>query len=138
MSLAGLTALGVAFLRAAHQVLDATPLILDDPIALRLLDADTRAWVSEPVFTFAAVATAAEGFGPREGVARQRLAERAAEVGEPWQTFDDPSALVRHLIALGFAAAWMPTPAELAAGYFLDRPGDLPLPRRRTLVAATV
>lgn len=32
------TALGVAALRAAHQVLDAEPRILEDPIAVRLLD----------------------------------------------------------------------------------------------------
>ena len=32
------TALGVAALRAAHRVLDAEPWILDDPIAIRLLD----------------------------------------------------------------------------------------------------
>lgn len=32
------TALGVAALRAAHQVLDQKPLILEDPVALRLLD----------------------------------------------------------------------------------------------------
>jgi methyltransferase (TIGR00027 family) len=32
------TALGVAALRAAHQVLDQQPLILEDPVAIRLLD----------------------------------------------------------------------------------------------------
>jgi methyltransferase (TIGR00027 family) len=35
---ASATALGVATLRAAHQILDAAPLILDDPVVLRLLD----------------------------------------------------------------------------------------------------
>jgi methyltransferase (TIGR00027 family) len=34
------TALGVAALRAAHELLDGEPKILDDPIAARLLDAD--------------------------------------------------------------------------------------------------
>src|SRR5208282_3764615 len=34
------TALGVAALRAVHQLLDGEPKILDDPIAARLLDAD--------------------------------------------------------------------------------------------------
>jgi len=276
------TALGVAVLRAAHQVLDAKPLILDDPIAMPLLDADTRAWVSgapeelqsaparglrghvvtrsrvaedrllsaigrgvgqyvilgagydtfayrqpaavanlqvfevdqratqddkrqrlvaaqiaepanttfvavdftredladrlqaegfqsgtpacfswlgvsmyldeaandavfryvaaqpsgsELVFTFAPLA---EAHGSPDASDRGRLAERAAQVGEPWQTFYDPPALVTRLRALGFSSVWMPTPAELAAAYFLDRPDDLPLPRRRTLVAAIV
>jgi methyltransferase (TIGR00027 family) len=277
------TALGVAVLRAAHQVLDAKPLILDDPIALPLLDADTRAWVggapeelqsaparglrghvvtrsrvaedrllaslargvrqyvilgagydtfayrqpptaahlrifevdqaqtqddkrqrlaaagllepantrfvtvdfareeladrlqaegfdtgaptcfswlgvsmyldaaandavfryvamrpagSELVFTFAPAAT--EGSRPDGGPERGRLAERAAQVGEPWQTFYDPSLLTTHLTSFGFSSVWMPAPAELAAAYFRDRPDDLPLPRRRTLAAATV
>lgn len=35
------TAIGVAALRAAHQILDPGPPILDDPIVVRLLDADT-------------------------------------------------------------------------------------------------
>jgi methyltransferase (TIGR00027 family) len=280
MSMASRTALGVAVLRAAHQVLDGRPLILEDPIALPLLDADTRAWVwsapaelqsaparglrghvvtrsrvaedrllaslsrgvtqyvilgagydtfayrqpeatrslrivevdqagtqqdkrqrlaaaqiaepanvqfasvdftredvaeclraegvdgsaptcfswlgvsmyldaasndavfryvarqpvgSELVFTFApAVAEGADSPG------RGWLAEQAAQVGEPWKTFYDPPALARHLQSIGFSSVWMPAPAELAAAYFLDRPDDLPLPRRRTLVAAVV
>jgi len=37
------TALGVAVLRAVHQLLDGEPKILDDPLAARLLDADTLA-----------------------------------------------------------------------------------------------
>jgi methyltransferase (TIGR00027 family) len=36
------TAIGVAALRAAHQIFDAEPRILEDPIAERLLDDDTR------------------------------------------------------------------------------------------------
>jgi methyltransferase (TIGR00027 family) len=283
MSMASRTALGVAVLRAAHQVLDARPLILEDPIALPLLDADTRAWVwsapaelqsaparglrghvvtrsrvaedrllaslsrgvrqyvilgagydtfayrqpeatsgvriieidqavtqqdkrkrlaaaqiaepanvrfasvdfaredvaeclraegvdgtaptcfswlgvsmyldaasndavfryvarqpagSELVFTFAPAA--AEGADSPDESARGRLAEHAAQVGEPWKTFYDPPALARHLESIGFSSVWMPAPAELAAAYFVDRPDDLPLPRRRTLVAAVV
>jgi methyltransferase (TIGR00027 family) len=273
------TALGVAVLRAAHQVLDAPPLILEDPIALRLLDDDTRAWVSAapaelqsaparglrghvvtrsrvaedrlaqalargvtqyvvlgagydtfayrqpdrpgslrvfevdqqatqadkrarlaaahieepPNTSFVAVdfsrerldeRLVAEGFDPAQpalfswlGVSmyldeaandavfryvasrpagselvftfaqtpgsdgdegRGRLAARAAEVGEPWQSYYDPRALSARLTESGFSSVWMPTPAELAAAYFLDRPDDLPLPRRRTIVAATV
>jgi methyltransferase (TIGR00027 family) len=37
------TALGVAGLRAAHQILDSPPLILDDPVALRILGPELRA-----------------------------------------------------------------------------------------------
>lgn len=39
---ASATARGVAVLRAAHQVIDAEPLILRDPVILRLLGADTE------------------------------------------------------------------------------------------------
>lgn len=277
------TALGVAVLRAAHQVLDAKPLILDDPVALPLLDPDTRAWVrgapeelqsaparglrghvvtrsrvaedrlltslargvtqyvilgagydtfayrqspatahvrifevdqagtqddkrrrlamaqlpaspnttfvavdfardaladrlrdsgfdptspacfswlgvtmylesaandvvfqyvaacprgSELVFTFAP--TAAQTPAPGEASDRGPLAARAAEVGEPWLTFYDPSVLAAHLTSFGFSSVWMPTPAELTTAYFQDRPDDLPPPRRRTLAAAVV
>jgi methyltransferase (TIGR00027 family) len=41
------TALGVAYLRAAHQMLDATPLIFDDPVALRLLGEEGRRHILE-------------------------------------------------------------------------------------------
>jgi methyltransferase (TIGR00027 family) len=41
------TALATAYLRAAHQLLDAAPRILDDPIAVRLLGEDTSQKVRE-------------------------------------------------------------------------------------------
>ena len=43
------TALGVAALRAAHRILDAEPWILDDPIAIRLLDPDPATKLHESV-----------------------------------------------------------------------------------------
>lgn len=42
---ASATALGVATLRAAHQLLDGTPKILDDPVVLKLLDPEVIARV---------------------------------------------------------------------------------------------
>jgi methyltransferase (TIGR00027 family) len=41
------TALAVAWLRAAHQCLDAAPRILEDPLALRLLGADSERLIRE-------------------------------------------------------------------------------------------
>src|ERR1019366_5126673 len=41
------TALGTAYLRAAHQLLDAAPKILDDPIAVRLLGEDASRKICE-------------------------------------------------------------------------------------------
>jgi methyltransferase (TIGR00027 family) len=86
---------------------------------------------SELVFTFAQTETETAG-GP------SRLAELAAQAGEPWKTRYDPASLAAHLAAVGYSSVWMPTPAEVATAYFLDRPDDLPLPRRRTLAAAVV
>ena len=41
------TALATAYLRAAHQLLDAEPRILDDPVAVRLLGEDASQTVRE-------------------------------------------------------------------------------------------
>jgi len=43
------TALATAYLRAAHQFLDASPLILEDPVALRLLGADAAKRIEESI-----------------------------------------------------------------------------------------
>ena len=87
---------------------------------------------SELVFTFAPPAVTDDD---ARAVA---LGDRAAAVGEPWRTFYDPRALDAHLHSMGYSSVWMPTPAEIAAAYFLGRSDDLPLPRRRTIVAAIV
>jgi O-methyltransferase involved in polyketide biosynthesis len=81
------------------------------------------------VFTFA---TAAGHASP----AADRLPQAAADVGEPWRTRYEPEALAKKLKEFGFSSVWMPTPAQLVVRYFADRPDDLPLPRRRTLVRA--
>jgi methyltransferase (TIGR00027 family) len=41
------TALGTAYLRAAHQILDSKPLIFDDPLALRLIGEEGRRSIEE-------------------------------------------------------------------------------------------
>lgn len=87
---------------------------------------------SELVFTFAPPA------GTDDDARVVALGDRAAAVGEPWRTFYDPRALDAHLHAIGYSSVWMPTPAEIAAAYFLGRADDLPLPRRRTIVTAIV
>jgi methyltransferase (TIGR00027 family) len=51
---ASLTALGVARLRAAHQLLDGATKILDDPISLRLLGPDTEARIRAEIARFEA------------------------------------------------------------------------------------
>ena len=47
--IASLTALGAAYLRAAHQILDAKPLILNDPVALILLGPDAEKRIRDAV-----------------------------------------------------------------------------------------
>lgn len=41
------TALGTAYLRAAHQILDAKPLIFEDPVAVRLIGEEGRRHIEE-------------------------------------------------------------------------------------------
>jgi methyltransferase (TIGR00027 family) len=89
---------------------------------------------SEIVFTFAPLPTG-------EGVideAQQRLAELAASVGEPWQTYFDPDDLAARLRAQGFSRVELIEPAEAAARYFSARNDNLPPPRRRSIVSAVV
>jgi O-methyltransferase involved in polyketide biosynthesis len=76
-----------------------------------------------------------------EGVideAQQRLAELAASVGEPWQTYFDPDDLAARLRAQGFSRVELIEPAEAAARYFSARNDNLPPPRRRSIVSAVV
>ncbi len=64
------------------------------------------------------------------------LAQRAAEMGEPWRSAYTIPELDRELSAAGFAQRWFPTIAELAT-YFEGRT-DLPAIRRMSMVVATV
>lgn len=84
---------------------------------------------SELVFTFATA--------EREGV-ESPVAALAAAGGEPWRCYYEPDALAGHLRDLGYSHVVMPTPQEIAAAYYLNRPDDLPLPRRRFIVSAIV
>ena len=87
---------------------------------------------SELVFTFA------QAGDPDPSSTASPLAELAARVGEPWVSRYDPDALVAHLHEIGFSSVTLPSPAELAAAYFVGRTVELPLPRRRSIVVATV
>jgi methyltransferase (TIGR00027 family) len=88
---------------------------------------------SEIVLTFTQPKTA-EDVQP-DGVT---LAERAAEVGEPWVTFFEPPQLEAKLHSLGFSAVEFLTFDDAVARYFQNRADGLLPPRKTSIVSATV
>ena len=80
---------------------------------------------TELVFTFARP----RGQGPS-------VADRAAEVGEPWLSYFEPAELELLVLDSGFRAVSFLTVAE-AAGYFAGRTDSLVAPRRVSVATAT-
>jgi methyltransferase (TIGR00027 family) len=64
------------------------------------------------------------------------LAQRAASLDEPWVSYFEPDALEAKLRGGGFSKVEFLSPAEAAARYFRQRPGDLPVPKRTNIVCA--
>jgi methyltransferase (TIGR00027 family) len=86
---------------------------------------------TEIVFTFS------QPEAPRPSAAPS-LAQRAAEIGEPWLTRSDPRELEAKLRAFGFSRAGFLEPADAAALYFRGRTDGLPPPRRASIAWARV
>lgn len=86
---------------------------------------------SEIVFTFAP--ERGDGDGSH---ATGKLAEHAANLGEPWLTCFEPAALERKLTDLGFETAELLAPADAADRYFANRTDGLPAPRHTSIVRA--
>ena len=82
---------------------------------------------SQLVFTFAQ---------PR-AAGTPSVADRAAAVGEPWQTFFSPAELEQVLLDAGFSAVRFLS-TEDAAEYFAGRRDALTAPRRVSIAVATV
>lgn len=95
---------------------------------------------SEVVFTFAQPRSAAPPDDEAADPAARgpTLAERAAAVGEPWQSYFTPEALAARLPALGYGAVHFLTPDEAVARYYAGRPDALPPPRRTSIAVAVV
>ena len=72
---------------------------------------------SEIAFTYVA--------RPSSGHTRSALGARAQALGEPWQTFFDPSALERDLRGLGFREVEDVAPSEANLRYLDDRADQL-------------
>ncbi len=66
---------------------------------------------------------------PRAASAATDLAERVAELGEPFVSRFTPQAMADMLRAAGFGTVRLFAPEEAAARYFASRQADLPLPR---------
>jgi O-methyltransferase involved in polyketide biosynthesis len=88
---------------------------------------------SEIVFTFAQRPS-----GGSEDAERRRLAEQAAEVGEPWPSYFSPDALEQKLRALGFIEVSFLSPDEARRRYFDGRTDGLVAPRRSSICRARV
>ncbi len=64
------------------------------------------------------------------------LAEKAAQLGEPWLTHFEPQALVDRLRRFGFSEVALLSPEEAVDRYFRDRTNYLPPPRRTSIAFA--
>jgi methyltransferase (TIGR00027 family) len=74
------------------------------------------------VFTYA---QSPDTLNPEQRESFDFVAERVAELGEPWRTFFDPPALAQDLRKIGFAATEDLGPAEIHARYFARRSDGL-------------
>ena len=76
--------------------------------------------------------------GDQQSSGAAALAQGAAAVGEPWQTYHDPNELYRELSELGFSQVTILSPDEARDRYYRGRVDGLPPPRRATLARAIV
>jgi methyltransferase (TIGR00027 family) len=65
------------------------------------------------------------------------LMDRAAELGEPWQTFFTPDQLKQKLIARGFSSVHILQPEEAWRTYYASRTDELPAPRHASIAHVT-
>lgn len=86
---------------------------------------------SEIVLTFAPPRERAPDGAPT-------LADRAAEVGEPWISYFTPDEIEALLRSAGFSHVEIPTVEAIRARYFPDGDAALPPPRRATVARAVV
>jgi len=66
------------------------------------------------------------------------LAERVAHLGEPFVSFFEPHELDAKLRSAGFSKVEFLSPTEAEERYFRQRPKDLPIPQRTSIVSAIV
>lgn len=61
------------------------------------------------------------------------LSDRAAALGEPWQTFFTPDELKEKLINRGFSSVQVLEPEEVRCKYYSGRTDNLPVPQRASI-----
>jgi methyltransferase (TIGR00027 family) len=64
------------------------------------------------------------------------LAQRVANLGEPFVSCFEPDALEAKLLGAGFSKVEFLTPEEVEARYFRQRPKDLPMPNKINILCA--
>ena len=64
------------------------------------------------------------------------LAQRVANLGEPWVSCFAPYALKAKLLGVGFSKVEFLSPAETETRYFRQRPKDLPVPKKINILCA--
>jgi methyltransferase (TIGR00027 family) len=65
------------------------------------------------------------------------LGDKAAELGEPWQTFFTPEELRKKLLGRGFSSVHILSPAEAWQTYYAGRTDGLPAPLHASIALIT-
>ena len=94
--------------------------------------------VLRSVATFPAGSEIVLTFASPAGDSPSPLAQRAASVGEPWVSYLEPDALEAKLRGAGFSKVEFLSTVEAKARYFRQRPGDLPVPKRISILSAVL
>jgi len=66
------------------------------------------------------------------------LAQRVASIGEPFVSYFEAGELKTKLLGAGFSKVEFLSSTEAEERYFRQRPKDLPVPKRISLVSAVV
>jgi O-methyltransferase involved in polyketide biosynthesis len=115
--LASTTMIRTAIRRASHQVLDDNPRILDDPLAVGLVEGSSR----DEIVSFST----------------SRIDEAVKELGEPWLTYFTSEELSDHLQKLGFSDIAVLTPENASTRDFVNRCDRLRAPNYGGLIRAS-
>ena len=86
------------------------------------------------VATFPAGSEIVLTFAPPAGGSPSPLALHTASLGEPWVSYFEPDALEAKLIGAGFSKVTFLSPAKAEEQHFRHRSGDLPVPKRTTIL----